>query len=438
VLQVCYNRRPWTDPPGTIIFPAAHVIDKVKGPAVATNDDIPDQPAASGDPVPPPPPAAGLGATLRAAREATGKDIATVATELCIRQPYLQALESGKHKNLPGITYAIGFLRSYAEFLGLDGEEMVRRFRQEAADDLHARAALAFPSPVSEGRIPTGGILFLGLILAAAAYGGWFWMGSREPRMAEAVPALPDRLQTVLATPAAIGKPDEPAKAEPSPAAEAPAKVEAPPAEPPKPVEAVKPPEPVKPVEAVKPPEPVKPVEAVKPPEPVKPAEAVKPPEPVKPVEAVKPPEPVKPAEAVKPPEPVKPAEAVKPPEPPKPAEPAAAPPPAEPERGSGRVVLSAAGQDCWIRVRELDGQLLTSKLLRRGESWVVPNRPGLSLMVGNAAALTVTVDGKRLPPLGKFGEVLKNVSLDPAKLVPPKEPPPAAPGPAEPARAAE
>lgn len=354
-----------------------------------------------------------VGATLRHARAQTGKSLAEVATMLRIRQPYLLALEEGRHKDLPGGAYAIGFLRTYSEFLGLDGEEMLRRFRAEASGDLHPRSELVFPSPVSEGRIPGGAVLFVGLLLAGLAYGGWYLLSSRDTSVAEMVPALPDRLTSVLNRPANVTaepqlashptKSAEETAKRGEPANLAPAKENevVPPVE----DEDVKP-KPVEPPPAlvqVAPPAPVK-VEPVK-------TEAVK-------VEAPKPAEPTK-VEPVKV-EPVK-VEPAKP-EPPK-AEPAKVEPAkteaAKPsgEQGDSRVMLTAAGDDCWIQVREMDGQLLMSRLLRKGDSYAVPNRPGLTLMVGNAGALDVAVDGKKAPSLGAAGQVRRDIRLDPDKL---------------------
>lgn len=353
-----------------------------------------------------------VGATLRHARSQTGKSLAEVASMLRIRQPYLLALEEGRHKDLPGGAYAIGFLRTYSEFLDLDGEEMLRRFRAEASGDLHPRSELVFPSPVSEGRIPGGAVLFVGLLLAGIAYGGWYLLSSRDTSVAEMVPALPDRLTSVLNRPANVTAEPQPAKKAPEPvklnepANLTPAKETevVPPAEEeeakPKPVEPSPPP--------VTPPAPAK-VEPVK-------AEPAKPeppkPEPVKaePVKA----EPVK----VETPKPVEPTKV----EPAKVETPKAEPPKAEAakpsvDHGDSRVVLTAAGDDCWIQVREMDGQLLMSRLLRKGDAYAVPNRPGLTLMVGNAGALDVAVDGKKAPALGAAGQVRRDIRLDPDKL---------------------
>ncbi|MBF0335037.1 MAG: helix-turn-helix domain-containing protein, partial [Alphaproteobacteria bacterium] len=70
---------------------------------------------------------------LRAARETQGLTSQDMAVALRIRQQYLEAIESGRYSILPGATYAVGFVRAYAEYLGLDADETVRRLKQETA-----------------------------------------------------------------------------------------------------------------------------------------------------------------------------------------------------------------------------------------------------------------------------------------------------------------
>ena len=376
-----------------------------------------------------------VGDTLRSARERLGKPLAEVAGLLRIRQPYLLALEEGRHKDLPGGTYAIGFLRTYAEFLGLDGEEMVRRFRQDAAADLNSRSELAFPSPVSEGRIPSGGILFLGLLVAAAAYGGWYWMTARQGRVAEIVPPLPERLSSVLNRPAALT-----ADSQTTPKADEPAQPQSAPSQPAitaetAPAEAVKP---MAKEDVIPPPEEEDAAKAPAPP-PSAPATAQPPAAPAptptaapastapmaaKVVPPTKAPEPAKPADTTKPAPPAKPTETVKAVEAPQPAADTAAPPAAPAasvapsNAAESRVALRAANDDCWVQLREMDGRLLMSRLLRKGEVLPVPNRPGLSLTLGNAGALEISVDGQKLPILGPSGQVRHDINLDPAKLL--------------------
>src|SRR5579871_4753401 len=66
-----------------------------------------------------------VGQDLRAARLRRGDDLATVSRALKIRKDHLEAVEEDDLESLPGKTYALGFVRSYAGYLGLDAAEMV-------------------------------------------------------------------------------------------------------------------------------------------------------------------------------------------------------------------------------------------------------------------------------------------------------------------------
>jgi cytoskeleton protein RodZ len=133
------------------------------------------------------------GALLRATRMRLGEDLHDIAAMLHIRYPYLEAIEEGRYADLPGPTYAVGFVRAYAENLGLDRDEVVRRFKAETTG-IARQADLRFPSPIPEGGVPGGAILFVGAIIALLAYGGWYLSTSQDNFLAEIVPPLPDRL----------------------------------------------------------------------------------------------------------------------------------------------------------------------------------------------------------------------------------------------------
>jgi len=61
---------------------------------------------------------------------------------------------------------------------------------------------------------------------------------------------------------------------------------------------------------------------------------------------------------------------------------------------------------------------MLTSSVLRAGETYRVPNRSGLTLMTGNAGGIEIVVDGRTLPPLGAEGTIRREISLDRDKLL--------------------
>ena len=84
------------------------------------------------------------GADLRAAGRRVGWSLPAMAGALRIRLPHLEALEEGRIGDLPGNAYALGFLRTYASALGLDPNEIARRFKAEAAA-VNQKTELAFP-----------------------------------------------------------------------------------------------------------------------------------------------------------------------------------------------------------------------------------------------------------------------------------------------------
>ena len=69
-----------------------------------------------------------IGNSLREARLRQGYELPRVEADTKIRAKYLRALEEERFEVLPGETYVKGFLRTYAEYLGLDGQLYVDEF----------------------------------------------------------------------------------------------------------------------------------------------------------------------------------------------------------------------------------------------------------------------------------------------------------------------
>ncbi|HXS47588.1 MAG TPA: helix-turn-helix domain-containing protein [Solirubrobacterales bacterium] len=75
----------------------------------------------------------GIGATLREARNRRKVDLSEVEAAIKIRVRYLQAMENEEWDALPGGAYTRGFIRTYASYLGLDGERLADDFRRNKA-----------------------------------------------------------------------------------------------------------------------------------------------------------------------------------------------------------------------------------------------------------------------------------------------------------------
>ena len=339
-----------------------------------------------------------VGMLLGTTRTARGLDVADVARVLRISQKYLEALEDGRNEDLPGTAYAIGFVRSYAEHLNLDGEEIVRRYKGEA-EGLNGKSDLIFPKPIPDGGVPGGAVLGLGVMLAAVAYGVWYYNSNNDAVSIVRVEPVPEDL-AVAKTPAPVEATQAPeavpvveateaAEAAESVVEEAPAVVEEV-AESAEAVQAVVEEAAVEADVSVPAPEAEAAVEPVS--EPV--SEPVVEPvvDPI--VEAV-----TEPAADVSP---VTEAPVVQAP---------------VGNKGPSRITVRAKSNS-WIQVRDsVADRLLFTRLLREGDEYEVPDRTGLRLMTGNAGALELLVDGDVVPAIGDVGEVRRDVELDPDKL---------------------
>jgi transcriptional regulator with XRE-family HTH domain len=92
-----------------------------------------------------------IGASLREARTRRGLSLDDVTTGLRIRERYVTALEEERWELMPGEAYAKGFLRMYAEFLGLDGSLYVDEYNERVAAHLDQALVLESLAP-SKGR----------------------------------------------------------------------------------------------------------------------------------------------------------------------------------------------------------------------------------------------------------------------------------------------
>jgi len=78
----------------------------------------------------------------------------------------------------------------------------------------------------------------------------------------------------------------------------------------------------------------------------------------------------------------------------------------------ASRIQLRAT-QDSWIQVRDGNGEIIFTRVLKPGDVYRVPDRSGIRVRTGNAGGLTVVTDGVEGAPLGAIGQVLRDVALD-------------------------
>lgn len=126
-----------------------------------------------------------LGAKLKETRESLGYSIEKVGRETNISRSYLAALEEEDFSVFPGETYLLGFLRNYAEYLGLEGDRIVALYRNIQIQEQPAPIEeLIKTKPEREGRrklLPVAIILVI-LLLGGAVFfllkGGFLSLGN--------------------------------------------------------------------------------------------------------------------------------------------------------------------------------------------------------------------------------------------------------------------
>jgi len=300
-----------------------------------------------------------IGAALREARIEAGQDLHDVAETLRIKPAYLQALESGDYAVFPGRAYAFGFLRAYADYLGFDGPEVLRRVK--------ARLDAAEPPPVPEVRRPfverhrpTALAATVAVLLMGAGYWGWYAFRAFGPELLAQVGEVPG--EVARATDRLVeGQGGEDAPAEPAPrlhrlVAEDGA---------PKVVARLGPDD----MAAIV-------VAASTASRGAASATAAELPNTLVEEEQAR-------SEA-------QPADLALP-----------------------RQVVLRAERTTWVQLYTEDGSFTDTRTLEAGERLEVPDRPGLRLWTGDGGAVRLVVDGRDLGPVGRAGQVVEGLALE-------------------------
>ena len=138
-----------------------------------------------------------IGNSLREARERQGLDYGEVELATKIRAKYIRALEDEEFAILPSATYIKGFMRSYAEFLGLDGQLYVDEYNSrhavDAYDDMPQRRPQGRPRIRQDRSVERRVVFFAlagiaaltALVIVAWRYGGGDTSSSTPPAVTQ-------------------------------------------------------------------------------------------------------------------------------------------------------------------------------------------------------------------------------------------------------------
>ncbi len=247
-----------------------------------------------------------VGEILRRTREHYELSLDQVEYNLHIRAEQLHAVEINDQEILPARVYVIGFVRSYSEYLGLDGDKMVDLYkRQIGAAKIDPE--LHYPVIAEENQAPPWWILIICIIGAVVL--AMIFLGDKtdDRELVENIPPVPQEIQEAqIETAQAIDEMTNPPPIEEEVIA---------------------------------------------------------------------------------------------------------------PQEDTKTGIILNIRENSWVEIRDQSEKALISQVLKAGDQYYVPDRPDLTISVGNAGGVDMVVDGVKLRKLGKTGEVLRKLSLDAAYL---------------------
>jgi len=295
-----------------------------------------------------------VGQVLRQERENKDYSLEEISAAINIRVPLLAAIEEDNMDALPGMTYALGFVRSYAEYLDLDPDRASQLFKTAHVEEVD-KSDLVFPAPLSANRRPNN-IIFLvsgvSLVLVMIIF-SLFMSGDEDSFVENVIPDVPaeivEAMERAEATPNIEIKEEELNSQ--------------------KDIE-------TKTILGVQAPTVTKEIR-----------DSLQ--------QGI---EEVKTAESAI----VKEKPVIR---------------QVRQARSTSRIIIKA-WKSSWIQVTDSKGKVLFKKVLRPGDKYSVPNNKDLVLATSDAGALDIYVDGKKIKPLGKEGDIIRGVALNPKELL--------------------
>lgn len=151
-----------------------------------------------------------VGEILRRSRVKAGYSLEQVEQGVCIRASQIQAMEDGRWESLPGRVYVFGFIRTYSEYLGLDGEKMVLLLKQQSGKHVAPKPLVIAVEeedlPLPDRRVV---LLFVALFIGALLILNFLLGRGDEPDKNLDIPAVPTALTARLTAPPHVTEPEK-------------------------------------------------------------------------------------------------------------------------------------------------------------------------------------------------------------------------------------
>ena len=119
---------------------------------------------------------------LRSKREELGYDIRSVAHVIKIRTRYLSAIEKGEFSDIPARVYLLSYIRNYAYYLGLNGDNIVQQFKDSHGIQIDDDKCCGSDSYSVDTR-PRKILVLMTVIVVALLYNAWYLFHTDKDRV---------------------------------------------------------------------------------------------------------------------------------------------------------------------------------------------------------------------------------------------------------------
>jgi cytoskeletal protein RodZ len=144
-----------------------------------------------------------VGEILRSERERKGLSVKEIELATSIRTIYITAIEEGNYNIIPGEVYLKGFIRNYANSLGLDGQQIIDLYRQSQNSIVPMNEEVAKVDKTPKDHSPkkitySSKWMVIGVLVVCVASGAW-WLQSNPKTLPE--PKIDNQAQPAPVTP---------------------------------------------------------------------------------------------------------------------------------------------------------------------------------------------------------------------------------------------
>ena len=137
-----------------------------------------------------------IGAVLASARRSKEMSLQEMSDTLRIPKIYLKSLENSDFENLPGIAYVPGYIRSYCKAADIDSSALIAAYFS-SVDDKDIAPIYEVPGQALVPKFSKSSVAMLAVIIAIIGYTGWFVVLRDTPKQVVSVPHLSEQVPQI-------------------------------------------------------------------------------------------------------------------------------------------------------------------------------------------------------------------------------------------------